>query len=325
MYYIALKDVKENVLRKLQDELDYFRNVSIRGWNIDQVKLPAELSGKTLPVNLLASGYCPTNRDVYLKEVLDLPQRPTWPSYKGRLIHKLLLEIARSTEGYIGRTNIIRKVDLLRYIRRQGSRIVKNLTSNIRNDTRQMSLKPTSRQKKHFIKGLLKIVRMESEIASCLLDYLIATNLDVNLPSEFSRVFPFHMREISLNAMPLGFSPGAKPDFIYKNLVVGEIKTGEVKEFHKLTIAAYALAYEYDEGFPINFGAILNVDFTGKRTVPIYKGTELFVVSDKYRLAFLNKRNKKFEIVVKKEDPGKPANKKECSLECPYYVDCWGS
>jgi CRISPR-associated protein Csa1 len=118
----------------------------------------------------------------------------------------------------------------------------------------------------------------------------------------------------------LGFSPGAKPDFIFGDLV-GEIKTGEFKEFHKLSLAAYALAYEYHENRPMNFGVLLSVNLSKRRNVPVYEKTECFVISDAYRRAFLEKRNEKFEIVRDRRDPGESPGRGH-RVECPYFPKC---
>ena len=158
---------------------------------------------------------------------------------------------------------------------------------------------------------------------STLVDYAISTHVDINLDSEFSRVFPFQ-QEISLNATPLGLTPSIKPDLVYgrgENVIIGEIKTGEPKEFHKIGVAAYALAYEYDEEVPVNFGFVLNIGFSRNRNVPIYKRTEAFVISGKYRKAFLELRDQKLNIVKNKIEPERVTDQNICNI-CPYVTCC---
>jgi CRISPR-associated protein Csa1 len=323
MFYFVLRDVKENMIEKLKSELGDPSRITIRGRKLDEVKLPSELSGRLLPVNLLANKFCPTNRDIFLNVVANIPGSPTWSSYKGRVIHKLCFKLAERAKGYILRRNIIQKIDILRYTRRIGRNLIRQLTSDMDREITRMTNRPSRTEKDNFLKDLLKLVRMESEIASTFADYIIATNFDVQLSSEFNRMFSFQ-GEISLNATPLGFSRGARPDFVYSrgnSTIVGDIKTGDVKPFHKLVVAAYALAYEYDTGVPINFGAILNIKFSNRRNVPIYKDTEIMVISDKYRQAFLALRDEKFEIVVNGVDPGLAPDESACT-KCPYYSYC---
>jgi CRISPR-associated protein Csa1 len=326
MLYFALKDIKENTIKKLQRELGDPSRISIRGEEMDKVKLPSELSGRLLPVHLLANKYCPTNRDIFLKVVRNVPQPSTWSSYQGRVVHELCFKIAESIRGYIVKRNIIQKINLLRYIQQCGRKAINELTSDIDQEIAEMANKPSNTEKEEFLRNLSKLVRMESEIASTFVDYTIATNVDVHVDSEFQRIFPFQ-REISLNATPLGLSKGVKPDFVYSrgdNVVVGDIKTGGVKEFHKLVLAAYALAYEYEERVPVNFGVILNINFSNKRNVPIFKETEAIVISDKYRQAFLKLRDEKFEIVKTRKDPGLAPDESECA-DCPYFSYCRGT
>lgn len=326
MFYFALKDIKEGTIGKMQSELGDPNRISTRGEKIDEVKVPSELSGGVFPVNLLANKYCPTNRDFFLKVVKRISQPLTWPSYQGRIIHKLCFKMFQSVESYVLRENIIQKANLLKYVQQKGQRFIRELTSDIDRKISGMPKKPSKTMKDNFLTNLSKLVRMESETVSTFIDYTIATNFDVEVASEFRRLFPFQ-REISLNATPLGFSLGVKPDFIYSrggSIVIGDIKTGEIRDFHKLVLASYALAYEYHERVPVNFGTILNINLSNERNVPIYKCTETVVISDKYRQAFLKLRDEKFNIAVSREDPGPSPNKDVCT-ECPYISHCGGT
>ena len=325
MFYFALKDAKERIIDKLKNELGGSDRIKVRGFRIDEVKIPSELSGPLLPVNLLANKYCPTNRDIFLKIVKNVNPKPTWPSYQGKIIHELCFRILERVQRYVSRSNIIRKINLFRYTLRSGNKIVKEITSDIDEQIKNMIKKPSNREKRGFINNLYKLVRMESEIVSTFIDYIIATNVDVRLDSEFHRIFPFQC-EISLNATPLGLSRGVKPDFIYSpgnTLVIGDIKTGQIKDFHKLTLAAYALAYEYHENVPVDFGVILNINFSNRRNVPIYKNTECIIISDKYRQAFLELRDEKFSIITEGKEPDFPSDENIC-VNCPYYWFCRG-
>jgi len=321
MAYVAFRDIRENLYGKLKRQLKDPEGIVARGWNIDEVKTPSELSGLRLPVNLLAYKYCPTNRDLYLNKVKGIRQPPTWPSYQGRLVHGLMLDILKSVRNYASRPHNIAKIDLLKYAQKRGRTLIENATINIDQETAKFKLRPSQAKKKEFVNNLHRLVRMESEIVSAFVDYTIATNEDINLESEFSRIFAFQ-QEICLNAGPLGLTPSIKPDFIYKPgdmVIMGEIKTGELKEFHKIGVAAYAMAYEYEEEVPVNFGIILNVAFRN-RNVPIYKGTEAFVISDEYRKAFLNLRDQKLNMLKDGIEPERVPDKGQCK-DCP-YIDC---
>lgn len=325
MFYFALKDMKEGVVKKLKDELGDPNNISVRGYNLEEVKLPSELSGRLLPVNLLASQFCPTNRDIFLKCVRKVSETPNWSSCQGRAIHNLCFRIFDCAGRYVSRRNMLQKIDLFKYINHYGTLLMNELSKDIEHDISRMRSRPSGSERDRFLKNLSMLKRMQSEIASTLIDYTIATNTDVQLDSEFRRLFPFQ-REISLNATPLGFSKGVKPDFVYPHdneIVMGDIKTGEVKDFHKLVVAAYALAYEFEENVPVNFGVILNIKFSNNRKVPIYKDTDAFIISDKYRKAFLDLRDQKFSIV--KNGPEPDLATEEACAECVYSPHCRGN
>jgi len=327
MFYISLRDIDEKIIEKLQDNLKSIRDILIRGYKqkVGTVKiiLPSELFGTTLPVNLLANKYCPTNRDIWLEKVKEKESEKTWPRHKGNIIHKLYFDLFDKAKGYIIKNNIIEKINLQKKLEESGSSFIKGIKENLDSNVRQLTDLPSQAEKQNFINLLGKIVKFESKIAGCLIDYLIATSPDINLGSEFDKLFPF-LREKIIRAPLLGFSErGVKPDFIYKESIIGDIKTGKFEEFHKLTAAAYALGYEHHYRQDMNFGVILNVNHLNSRNVPIYEDTKFFVITDEYRKAFLELRNRKFEIIKKRKRPRKP-KKEKCNKECPFYKVCWG-
>lgn len=325
MYFLALKSHKENLLRKLQDERDHLSPITLRGWETDNTELmvPSELLGQHLSANDISSGYCPTDRDLYLRLIEGKPLPMTWARYRGKAVHKIYEKVATRIEQYISSSPAIGSVDIVKFIQDQQAGIVQETTNDLDSAIGSMNqdLRPSSTERQRLLEGLGKIVHFESRIAGSLVDSVIASKFDVNVRSEFANLFPLHVRELTLSAAPLGFSANIKPDLIINSKLLCEIKTGEPREFHRLDVAAYALAYEYETQRPMDFGIVFNVNITHNRQVPDYRGTEFFVISDKYRRALIANRNRKFEMLTKKADPGEPTDPTLCS-DCPYFPEC---
>lgn len=323
MYYVMLRLFQEGLFHRLGQE---GASVSLRGWDIKnrEVAVPSELSSKTISVSDLAAGYCPTSRDLYLSKIKGVQPPEVWDRYTGKVIHQLYKEIGARTQIYVLKNRkSLEEIDLLTHMRKSKAAIIGELTEDLNVVSKRVSDKPSGDGIKKFIGTLARIIDFEGEMASAFCDYIIASKGDVEIGSEFSDLLPIHVQELSLNAPPLGLSRGVKPDLIVGEKLIGDIKTGPSFEFHRLTVAAYALAYEYVKNSPIDFGVIFRPQISTSKRVPLYTNTEFFVISDKYRRAALQTRNKKLQLLIEKKDPGDAENSVDCSL-CPYHPGCRG-
>ena len=114
----------------------------------------------------------------------------------------------------------------------------------------------------------------------------------------------------------LGLSKELRIDIFTDRRVIADIKTGDVREFHKYSLAGYALALESSLEIPIDYGMItyLSVD---RDLVKISNMT--YFIGDELRREFLEIRDEVFNIIHKGEDPGKPP---QCPRYCIYYNIC---
>jgi CRISPR-associated protein Csa1 len=98
------------------------------------------------------------------------------------------------------------------------------------------------------------------------------------------------------------------------------MKTGKEQEFHRLTLAGYALAFESAFERPVDFGMLAYPRFIEDRPVP-YVLRRVYPIDDELRLRFLQMRDRKLEIISKQLDPGLPAR---CPSSCSYIEICHG-
>lgn len=326
MYYLVSQIIQNGYIRKLQDERDHVSPITLRGWETSskEIIVPSELAGVNLSVGDIAGGYCPTNRDLFLRKIKGKRQPPTWGRYQGRKIHQTYEVLNREIQNYtLNNENGLDAFDMVKHCDDNIPKLLDSIMSDFKEEAKRMQPKPTNLEVESFEKELTKIVRFESRLAGSMLDSVVATSFDVKMGSELADLFPLQVMEPSLNAPPLGFSPGVKPDFLIQtgSRFIGDIKTGPPKEFHRLTVAAYALAYEYKKQEPMDFGIVFRVNTSPSRSVPDYRNTEFFVISDKYRKAVAEVRNAKFQILKSGKDPGESSDASLCS-DCPYYPGC---
>lgn len=300
--------------------------ISIRGYHIDRVKIDSDLKNKSwfLPVNEIISGYCPTDRYTYLKRfVPEAKLQLTWDSFKGRIIDDLYKELYEAFSTYVQGTEI-KEFIISEELEKFGKNKLEKIKKKIDKDKNKMIESPEEDEITEFLINIKNLLRLETELCSSIIDHKISIKKDINLKSEVALLFPFIFK-VKINAPDLGFTEGAEPDFIYRHMAIGDIKTGEWQDFFYLTCAAYALAYEFEHKKDIDLGVILNPIFHEQRTVPLYYNSELVVIKDKYRKDVLALRDKKINLIKNQKDPKTPANKSECPKGCGYLNYCWGN
>lgn len=299
--------------------------ITVRGYKIDQVAVDPALKNRSwfLPINEIVSDYCPSNRYSFLKKYM--PQvkiQLTWESHKGRVIDNLYKDLYEKFCSYIDSANI-RTIAIQEELRKYQVEVIDKIKSEIEKLKGKMISPPNSKEIGDFVRDLNKLLNLEIESCAAIMDHKISLKKDINLKSEIKVIFPFIFKT-KINAIDLGFSEGLEPDFIYRLLVIGEIKCGEWREFFRLSCAAYALAYEFEHRSDLDLGVVLNPIFDENRTVPLYLNSEISIIDDRYRKTVLSLRDKKLALMKEKQDPGTPENKDKCPSGCGYLNYCWG-
>lgn len=325
MNSVALLDKIEAPAQRFADEV---AGITYRGYRPvkDEIRLPTNYDGVDLPVNLVANNYCPTDRDVYLHSVGRAGNRQgTWASLSGRYYEDLLFDFHNYSKAQVtkrGKKKDNSSYDLYASLTRHYRRKIKNIISDLQ------ALKSTHKfindAKLQEVKPLLRKLGRFETIATCyLLDLTVArAGAPVNLSRQFAYLFPLDLRyEIDSIATDLGLTTAAKPDFIFDRRIIGDIKSGQYKEFWKITLAAYALAYESATGRDMNFGLIYHVSDKRRFNVPDHNKTMILLISNELRLAFAKQRNRKFEIFTNHSDPGLADRQRDCK-NCVYFREC---
>jgi len=181
---------------------------------------------------------------------------------------------------------------------------------------------PTEVESDAFFDSLLNLTNYEATLVSAFLSYRISNIYGLNVATEFNILFPFSFK-LRMTAPELGISGEAEIDFVIAQTILGEIKSEEWFNFYNIGLAAYALVYEFDRKRNVNLGVVVCPTFKRNRGLPMYNNTtNIKIISEVWRRAFIAKRNKRIQLVKSGKDPRTPDTDIECK-GCGYYYECW--
>jgi CRISPR-associated protein Cas4/Csa1 subtype I-A len=317
VHFLTLLDDRFQKIRRAKKRI----NIKFRGYN-PETWVPDGLSGIELPVYAIAYNICPTFRDIYLEFVQGIRRMPTWERYKGKMIDYVYKTVHKKCASYITSSTVsINNFDLQQYLLNELNNILSEAKREFRRELAEVTYSSSDVQV--LDDELKKIVKFEALITAGFMNFQVSKVRNAKLARIFDQYFSFNT-DLPLCAPHQGFRADATPDFIYRNNVIGDIKSGKWQEFFYYTIAAYALAYEEHANENIDYGAILHVE-TSRRPMPLHYRTRIELIDDSKRERCFVARNRKLEIVHDKVDPGLPSNSENCDPSCSFFSNCWGN
>lgn len=299
----------DRVLRQLKSMYGSI-DESLRGWNWSNDVLSPPLEGVYLGVSELANRYCSTYRDVYLKRVLSKPAPFSYKTVRGWIYHtvcKRVVEKAKSMLYHEGIVNGHRLYSSLLIDRR-------DIIDKVLEEYRVPSyLKEYEIEKlKREAEALYSFLALQ---AAAKLDRVLSRISRPDLESVISKVIPVDVERI-VNGQLLGLSSELKIDMFADKRIVIEIKTGDIRDFHKYAVTGYALAVESDLDIPIDYGI---VSYISLKEENVKIRNKIYFIGDELRREFLEIRDEAFNVIRRGIDPGKPP---ECPEYCVYYGVC---
>jgi len=312
MFFLSRLDVDRRISQMRKELEERGIQEELRGWNWSNPPVSPPLKEMSLSVSELASRYCPTMRDIYLRRVRVVRPPPSIKMARGiafhRISHDCLIDVKRmiySSENLSG-SLVVEKL-----LPKSGERAEEALRDA---ESRTMELGQKDRQ----------ILFRECDSLYKFLIIQAASQIDQAM-SKFPHAGPDSIASIAIPPVAerkvdgtlVGLSSELSVDLYAPANMVIDLKTGEVRKFHPYTAAGYALAIEAHESVPVNFGLIIYLKFEG-RDVPSIR-TKYFLVGDEIRREFLEIRDEAFQLILSGRDPGKPSF---CPDYCPYYGVC---
>ncbi|MEM3404132.1 MAG: type I-A CRISPR-associated protein Cas4/Csa1 [Nitrososphaeria archaeon] len=283
----------------------------LRGWNYDKPPLQPLSRSVKFGVSELAGRYCETLRDIYLKRVLGLKPSLSVKMIRGTALHWAIKDAVSDVKKFIYNNPDATGTELLRDLLSKAERTgwaaasKAELTINILEQ----------KDKDQLVKECSSLYSFLIIQAAAKFDYALSKYPHAEPDSIVSVAVP-PVTERKVDGALVGLASELSVDMYTPYNAIIDFKTGEVRHFHPLTAAGYALAIESEENIPIDFGFVVYLKFEKK--TPSFN-IRYFVVGDELRREFLEIRDEAFEIVNSGRDPGMPS---KCQDFCPYYQVC---
>lgn len=313
MYFLSPEEHKY-VTRKLlvearRDEV----HPDLRGWNWAHPPLVTNRRVR-LGVSDIASLYCETGRDIYLKKVGKIGFRSNEAMVEGLLLHRVVSEVFTKSKVFLYSDREMSSATFLKRF----SEIALEKEILIWGFNKV----PKSEDSPPLTDEMVEKARLLWEFEKTRIAYRI-DDIRSRYPFCETDAFVFLVMPVvveqRLDGIFLGLSQNLAVDgYIFSQGMVVDLKFDPVpKDFHKLTTTGYAMVMESLYEFPVDLGSIVYVRFKGGQ-VRIKR--EFHHISDELRQWFIEERDRKMRIVEDEIDPGKP---EVCYEICPYQDICF--
>lgn len=312
MYFLSPEEHKY-VTRKLlmearRDEV----HPDLRGWNWAQPPLVA-IHKSRLGISDIASLYCETGRDIYLKKVSRVGFRTNEAMVEGLLLHRIVSKAFTKAKILIYRNPSITSQE---FIRELGG-------IDLDHEMDEWGMKEKELPKEEHLLNQEMIARanllweFEKTRIAYRIDDIRSRYPYCEADSFVFLVLPVVVEQ-RLNGTFLGLSQNLAVDgYIFSQGMVADIKFDPLeRDFHRLTTTGYAMVMESLYEFPVDIGCIIYVRFKDNQ---IRLKREFHHISDELRQWFIEERDKKMRMVDDEIDPGKPTR---CYDLCPYLNVC---
>ncbi len=289
----------EKRIRALRMDLPPIR---VRGWHWDSppVKPPLNLG---LGVSEIASRYCETMRDIYLRRVLG--RRPALSSHavRGILFHEAISRAITDSKRLLFSRGITPGYSIVEGLLPPAWETVRSILSELGSD-----------ESSDLLEEAVKLYKYVIVQVAASVDRVLSKHPFIDLDSLVAMAIP-PITERVVDGSLIGLGRQLRADLYSEGGVVVDIKTGERRDFHRLAPTGYALAIEADSESPVDFGIIAYVRVNGWPTFTY----DVFPITDELRTEFLTLRDEAIAIVANEEDPGRPAS---CPESCPFREVC---
>ncbi|MBM7865398.1 type I-A CRISPR-associated protein Cas4/Csa1 [Heliobacterium gestii] len=281
----------------------------LRGWNWSQPPL-SPVYDCPLGVFEVASGYCSSSRDVYLRRVEGARSQPNGAMFQGALLHGLIARLVVATkrliygEGVDGYREILRKLQAMTVSDLLDASALAGLAALA--EAERQDLERKSQVLLEFERGRLIARLQEALVKQPYIgeDALSALAVPVVVEQKLDGSF-------------LGLSPHLSADaYNIGQPMIVEVKFGEPRDFHRLATAGYALVMEAVYEHPVDVGCLVYATFKGDRVII---RRDIHLIDDELRQWFVEARDEKARMIYEEIDPGLA---KDCPQACPFASRC---
>lgn len=303
MYFLTDEEKKQLLRGYLPKARMLDISEELRGWNWHQPPL-APVYEQPLALYEVASYYCPTGRDVYLRRVEKVSVQPNAAMLKGTLFHQALVRTLIEAKRLIYQKSVENFQDVIKQLHKFKYSLPKDMAGRLGGEEDQVR------------EELNIIINFETARIAARIQEILVKQPYINEDSLVALALPVVVEQ-KLNGSFLGLSPHLSTDaYTFSEPMILDLKFGLPRDFHRLATTGYALAMEAIYEFPVNLGCLVYGRFKNGR-LTVHK--DIHIIDDELRQWFIEARDEKMRIVFEEYDPGIAGS---CYETCPFYDSC---
>lgn len=309
MYHISSSWILHDIPTNLQDESE---KISLRGYDKNFIALSGEFSWKKpLSVDDIASDICPVRKDLHNAKARsglskkEKDGRQTWGRIAGLIVEPYCSGLLNKFDDLYNKSRKMTYQTLQEEVYSYSENFFKDdlITKQMSELEKIASLESLSPPPSL---RLTLEYSARNELAFLGVDWLLKNEGDLLLHQRSPIIADKKQLIIQPNSEVTGISQPSTPDFFLNNMnIIGDIKSGrEFKRSHQWTCAGYALAHESEVGNSkgdTNFGIVYFLEIHNSAPTPARSYS--FAITDTLRQEFIDRRNKAYAILSKKDAP----------------------
>ena len=280
-------------------------------WEVAPIDPPYDYE---LPLSELTSRYCESMRDIYLKYV-ERKKRPTNAKMiEGGFYHSVVASVILEA-----------KRELYSLTKPSTSELGNHLTS-IRDEIIDDMIEHARRPDVTEEGGKWDAVRIRPNMVwlwdhevnqiVATVDSIVSAQPFIGVDALVNSAIPVVVEQ-KLDGRNIGLSGQLSADAFGSEGVVLDIKTGERRQFHRLSTTGYAMVIESMHEYPVDVGCIVYCWF--RKPIPPTIEYDLHQIDEPLRQDFLELRDLAMKLIFDQKDPGLPP---VCYSDCPYWSEC---
>ncbi|MHB1006517.1 MAG: type I-A CRISPR-associated protein Cas4/Csa1 [Chloroflexota bacterium] len=302
MYFLNDEERRLLVGRLLPQARRHEVHPELRGWNWREPPL-APTYDVQLGASEVASKYCASGRDLYLRRVLGVRAGPTRAMWEGAALHRALADAVVRAKQIIYAHGAERCLPALLELAASSPEV--DCTGA------PPGVDPMDLAQRIAALRTFEYHRLVGRVAEAL-----GRQPHVGMDSLVALALPITAEE-QLDGSLLGLSAHLSADAVAAFApLVFDVKFGGKRDFHHLATAAYALVLESLYEYPVDVGCLVYVRFAGER---VLVERDLHLVDDELRQSLIDERDERARLVSEEEDPGVA---ERCEDDCPYASRC---
>ncbi|MDI6893164.1 MAG: type I-A CRISPR-associated protein Cas4/Csa1 [Bacillota bacterium] len=307
MYFLTEEERKRLLKGLIPKSRQNEVNEDLRGWNWNRPPLEPLYDVK-LALYEVASRYCPTGRDLFLRRVHKVKPPPNRAMTLGSVFHDTLVSIMVRAKRLIYEKGVAGYQEIVQTLREPDPAPLERHRASLGDEGFE-----------EVMRRCRIIWEFEAARIIARIQEYLAKQPYIGEDSLVSLAIPVVVEQ-KLDGSFLGLSANLSADaFTFSEPMVLDLKFGDRRPFHRLTTAGYALVMEALHEYPINVGCLIYAEFREDRLV-ISK--DFHLIDDEVRQWFIEERDEKMRMIAEEIDPGRAD---DCHPACPYHPTCWPS